>query len=260
MICNNIPIIEYDDNPIAIIQPDKSDYKFCLPEKCMAIFFKDIFEKMQQLDNVKELGRVTWETGDVVYYLFEFEEDGKSFAFYHSWVGAPISASVMDLTIALGAKSIISLGGCGVINKNLIENNVSIVLPREGIRDEGTSFHYIKPSQSVKPSSKFLVLIEDYLKQKKINYKTVKTWTTDGFYRETNDRTNRRKNQGCDVVEMEFSAMCAVAQKREIQYAALFYCGDSVENNAYDERNWQNNYIMRNNLFNIAMNILSGGI
>ena len=256
MIISKFPICEYDDNPIAIIQPDKSDYDFILPEKCIAIFFKDVVNELSKLPNVSEIGRVTWETGDVIYYLFKGKTE--SFCFYHSWVGAPISAAVMDLSIALGVEKMISIGGCGVMQKELLQS--PILLPVEGVRDEGTSYHYIEPSLSVSPSKNLLSVIEAHLSNKKIRYDCVKTWTTDGFYRETDERAKRRKSQGCEVVEMEFTAMCAVAKKRNTEFAAIFYSGDSVESGAYDERDWQNNHLMRNDLFIIAKNIFLGDV
>lgn len=76
-----------------------------------------------------------------------------------------------------------------------------------------------------------------------LKYSNVKTWTTDGFNRETEEKVKHRKDDGCDVVEMEFSAMCAVSEFRGVDYASIFYCGDIVEMNAYDERDWQNNMI-----------------
>ena len=38
------------------------------------------------------------------------------------------------------------------------------------------------------------------------------TWTTDGFYRETAEKVAYRKEEGCAVVEMECSALAAVAR------------------------------------------------
>lgn len=252
----NLPICEYDANSIAIIQPQKEDYNFSLPDKCIAIFFGDVVKYLSTLSNVREIGRVTWETGDVVYYLYQ--DTDKEFCFYHSWVGAPISAAVMDLSIALGVKTIISIGGCGVLRKNLLNDTSEIVIPVEGIRDEGTSYHYIRPALTIKPSKVLVSSVKKYFGKNNIPYTCVKTWTTDGFYRETEERANRRKQQGCTVVEMEFTAMCAVAEKRGIDYAAIFYKGDSVEFGAYDERNWQNNHLLRNDLFTISKNIIIG--
>ena len=67
----------------------------------------------------------------------------------------------------------------------------------------------------------------------------VKTWTTDGFFRETKGKVASRKQEGCAVVEMECSALAACAQMRGIVWGEILYTADTlhdVEN--YDERNW----------------------
>lgn len=250
----NLPILDFDSTPTAIIQPKKNDYDFVLPSKCIAIFFKDIVDALSKMPNVKEIGRVTWETGDVIYYSYLYE--GKEICFYHSWVGAPISAAVMDLTIALGVREILAIGGCGILDKRLSDDN--ILLPVEGVRDEGTSYHYVKPSRTISPSNELLNKIKNAFSNYNVSYKCVKTWTTDGFYRETKKRCDLRKKQGCETVDMEFTAMCAVAKLRSASFAAIFYCGDIVEFENYDERDWQCNTDLRRYLFELSKKIMIG--
>ena len=246
-------ILDYDSSSQAIIQPSKDDYDFTLPSKCVAIFFRDVVEELSKSQYVKEIGRVQWETGDLVYYLYQ--QDGKELCFYHSWVGASISAAVMDLTIALGARKIIACGGCGVLNNTIAEGK--ILVPNKAIRDEGTSFHYIPPSLEITCINELLMDLVTYLKRKNIPISFVKTWTTDGFYRETEQRRSLRVKQGCTTVDMEFAALCAVARFRQIDFAQLFYAGDVVElAENYDERNWQDDKNTRKNLVNLIFNFL----
>ena len=57
-----------------------------------------------------------------------------------------------------------------------------------------------------------IAAIEQVLEARGIPYEEVVTWTTDGFYRETAEKVAYRKEEGCAVVEMECSALAAVAQ------------------------------------------------
>lgn len=248
-----LALLDYDSSPQAIIQPSKEDYDFTLPANCIAIFFKDIVEELANSPYATEIGRVPWETGDVVYYLYK--KDNIELCFYHSWVGASISAAVMDLTIALGAKKIIACGGCGVLDNSIDEGR--ILVPIKAVRDEGTSFHYIAPSLEICCNNELLTKLLDYIKTKNIPIALVKTWTTDGFYRETEQRRQIRMQQGCSTVDMEFSALCAVAQFRHVYFAQLFYAGDVVElAQQYDERNWQSDRATRKNLINLILNFV----
>lgn len=247
------PLLEYDSSFQAIIQPSKDDYSFTLPRLCVAIFFKDVVDYMSTMPFVHEIGRVKWETGDVIYYVYK--KDQIEFCFYHSWVGASISAAVLDLTIALGVTQIIACGGCGVLMSSILEGEY--LIPTSGIRDEGTSFHYIAPSREITCDSLLLQNLMSFLSRNNIKFTKVKTWTTDGFYRETENRRAIRVNEGCVTVDMEFSALCAVAKFRGVEFAQIFYAGDIVVDAiSYDERNWQEDAKTRSSLLNVIINFV----
>ncbi len=75
-----------------------------------------------------------------------------------------------------------------------------------------------------------------------MKYREVQTWTTDGFFRETQGMVAYRKNDGCSVVDMECSALAACAAFRGAEFGMIFYTADSLANiNEYDERDWGEN-------------------
>lgn len=48
-----------------------------------------------------------------------------------------------------------------------------------------------------------------------------------------------RKSEGCSVVEMECSALAAVAKMRNVVCGMILYTADSLADaDRYDERNW----------------------
>ena len=63
-----------------------------------------------------------------------------------------------------------------------------------------------------------------------------KTWTTDAFYRETPEKVQRRRAQGCVCVEMEAAAVAALARFRGKDAFIFFYAGDSLDNDTWDPR------------------------
>lgn len=79
-------------------------------------------------------------------------------------------------------------------------------------------------------------MIEGVLKVHDCRYVLGKTWTTDAFCRETPGMVKRRRDEGCPVVEMEASAMFAVAQYRGIQIGMLLGCDDDVSAEVWDAR------------------------
>ena len=95
-------------------------------------------------------------------------------------------------------------GSGGVLDKNIAAGHV--LVPFSAVRDEGTSYHYLKGGREISVNREALKAIETVLKGHKCDYMLVKTWSTDSFYRETKDKMEMRKVEGCLAVEMECSA------------------------------------------------------
>lgn len=69
-----------------------------------------------------------------------------------------------------------------------------------------------------------------------VGYRIGKTWTTDAIYRETRGKMERRKEMGCICVEMECSAMAAVAQFREKEFFQFLFAADNLDAKEWDRR------------------------
>jgi uridine phosphorylase len=151
--------------------------------------------------------------------------------------------------IALGCRKFIVCGGAGVLDGAIDVGD--IVVPSSAIRDEGTSHHYLRPAREVAPTRRALAAIEEVLSENHHGYIRGKTWTTDAVYRETRQRVNRRRREGCVVVDMEAAAFFAVARFRRVECAQILYGGDSLAGRRWDPRGW-NRHAMRERLFHLA--------
>ena len=60
--------------------------------------------------------------------------------------------------IAPGCRKFIACGGAGTLDSAIAVGH--IVVPDSAIRDEGTSYHYLKPAREVAPMSRALAAIE----------------------------------------------------------------------------------------------------
>lgn len=135
-------------------------------------------------------------------------------------VGAPAAAQILDWLIAYGVREIVSCGSCGVLGD--MDENVFLV-PYRALRDEGTSYHYLPPGRFVEISEKARAAIEKTLDRHGLRCSEVTTWSTDGFFRETKEKVEYRKREGCSVVEMECSALAACDQLRGAIWGELLY-------------------------------------
>ena len=87
-----------------------------------------------------------------------------------------------------------------------------------------------------------------------IPYKSGKCWTTDGFYRETENNLRKRQNDGCVAVDMECSAIQAFCNFRNLDLYYFFLSGDLLDGLEWDDSGLkQANHSFEN--FNIALRL-----
>lgn len=145
-------------------------------------------------------------------------------------------------------------GGGGVLDKEITVGKFIVV--DGAIRDEGMSYHYVKPSRIIKSNQYAKEKICNYLDKNDIKYLTGLTWTTDAFFRETIDKIKLRKEEGAIIVEMEQAGLIAVSQFRGIDYGAIIYGGDDVSGIVWDNRSWHSRSDIRRSLVLICKEIV----
>jgi len=242
----DFPILEHDPTLPAIIEPRRVYKAIDVPKHCVLCFFQDVIDDLVR-NGAREVHVERWETGG--HPVYEVDFNGRRLAVLHPRVGAPVSAAMLELMIALGARKFIACGGAGVLDSKIAVGH--IVVPNSAIRDEGTSYHYLPPSREVGPHPRALAAIEKTLKRNGMEYIVAKTWTTDAILRETRPRMLARRREGCLTVEMEAAAFFAVAQFRGVQFGQILYGGDDLSGDDWDPRNW-NRHQIRERLFTLA--------
>ena len=242
------PILEFDSNPEAIIEPSDLIQPMDIPEHCVICFFAEVIKGLLETHNVKVVDHIITEVGQ--HPLYEMTYDGKRLMFFHPGVGAPLAVGLFEEVIARGCRKFIACGGCGVLDKEIAVGH--LLLPAAAIRDEGTSYHYLPPSRDVQVSSHALAAIKTVLDRHGVDYLVTKTWTTDAFYRETVDKTAAYLKEGCLAVEMEAAAFFAVAQFRGVDFGQILYGGDAVISSGWDGRTWNSRAEIRRDLFWLA--------
>lgn len=242
------PLLEFDAARVAIIEPSRVFKPIDIAEHCVLCFFQEVIaELVREGAKARHVHTAESEAGD--YPVYELDYGGRRLAVVHPGVGAAAGAARLERVIALGCRKFIVCGGAGVLDGSIAVGH--IVVPNAAIRDEGVSYHYLKAAREVAPTPRALAAIEAELTANHHDYICGKTWTTDGLYRETRARMNRRRREGCVVVEMEAAAFFAVARFRRVECAQILYGGDSLAGRRWDSRQW-NRHAMRERLFHLA--------
>jgi uridine phosphorylase len=245
---SNIPLLERDSARVAIIEPGRVIQPIDIAEHCVFCFFQEVIRELAyEGAQARHIHNGESEAGD--YPVYELDYGGRRLAVVHPGVGAPNAAARLEHMIALGCRKFIACGGAGVLVGSIDVGH--IVVPTAAIRDEGTSYHYLPPAREVTPTRRALQAIETMLRENNHDYFRGKTWTTDAVYRETRSRMERRRSEGCVVVEMEAAAFFAVARFRRVEFAQILYGGDSLAGRRWAPRGW-NRHAVRERLFHLA--------
>jgi len=234
---NEIPILEFDTERSAVINPTHEGLDIQLPKKCVFAFLGDYIDEYAGKTDTRVVSHFVSATKQYPIYITKYK--GEEVVLCQAPVGAAPAAQILDWLIGYGVREIISSGSCGGLEKF---PESTFLVPYKALRDEGASYHYAPPSRFMDISEKARNAIEKTILEHQMNYQEVITWSTDGFYRETKEKVEYRKSEGCSVVEMECSALAACASFRGATWGMILYTADSLADvDKYDERNWGGN-------------------
>ena len=224
---------EFDETKTAVIEPDMvhgpvPDF----PETVVSIFSHKLFASIAEFLGAMVIAGTKEVDGH--WPVYEVTYKGKRFALYKARLGAPACVGSFEDIIPMGAKRIIVLGNCGVLDKSI--EDCGIIIPTRAIRDEGTSYHYAPAADYIDVNRKYIPEFISVLEEFGYPYVLGTTWTTDAFYRETRKKVARRKEMGAICVEMECSAMQAMCDFRGVEYFQFLYAGDNLDHTTWDPR------------------------
>lgn len=231
-IKNAIPILEHDTEQEAVIMPNRNGL-YSFPERCVFPFLNEDIDNFLLTHKHEIVGEFKSMTKD--FPIYKVLHKSEEICLCQAPVGASAAVQFMDYLIGYGVRKIISTGSCGAL-VHFDENE--FLIPTVALRDEGASYHYLPPTRIVAIHTQAIAAIEKTLMEMNIPYKHCMTWTTDGFFRETADMVEYRKAEGCEVVEMECSALVACAEFRAVQFGQILFTADTLAGDEHDERDW----------------------
>ena len=228
---------EFDNNRRAIINPeDLIETLPDFPELVVSCFARATFERM--LMSFRHEQVATTSMANIEIPIYRIIVKGTPIALFNAPVGASACVAILEDLIAFGMKKLVLFGTCGVLDETIKET--SIIVPQMAIRDEGTSYHYLPASDEIEVNVGLHDFLTSFLTDKGISHTVGKVWTTDGIYRETAEKLYKRKKAGAICVDMECSAVAALANFRKISICHFFYAADHLSEEAWDMRNLAN--------------------
>ena len=219
--------------PSMVFQPAEG-----MPKVAVSCFSFVTFERMLALFPEAEI-IATLKCASQHFPVYKVRYHDVELALYLSGVGAPQCVGQQEEIYALGAECLVLFGTCGVLDRDIAD--CAIILPDAAMRDEGTSYHYAPPSDEIPVNVHHAGLFRSLLEELHVSCVNGKVWTTDSMYRETREKTARRKGAGCVCVDMECASVAAVARFRGKEALHFFYAADNLDAEEWDERSLSNN-------------------
>jgi len=216
---NNAPIITHKDyllpsvftpeNLLREARRQKSIPEGTVPKVCILDPDGDIVQNLAS-SRLAERNR-HWACYHTSLYNFTYE--GIEFGIVGNAVGASFAVLVAEEMFACGCELLISMTSAGqIVSKG---SPPYFVLIEKALRDEGTSYHYLPPSQFSTINPKLLAGLQGVFEKSQPPVFHGATWTTDAPFRETESAISYARSEGILGVEMEASALYAFAEVKQ---------------------------------------------
>lgn len=159
-------------------------------------------------------GRARADPGWACYHteLYRACEDGVELGLIGCAVGAPFAVLIAEELFACGCRLLIGMTSAGQLAP--LRPPPYFVLIDRALRDEGTSYHYLPPSEFSLADETLLRLLDGAFSHLPVAVERGATWTTDAPFRETAEAIAAMKARGLLAVEMEAAALYAFAAAR----------------------------------------------
>jgi uridine phosphorylase len=179
-----------------------------LPEMCILDPDGDIVR------HLRRSGEARSHSGWACYHtdLYVFRREGRECGIVGCAVGGAFAVLIAEELFASGCRLLVSVTSAGQILP--IQAPPYFVLIDRALRDEGTSYHYLPPSDYSEADAGLVKAAREALTGAQIALQVGATWTTDAPFRETQEAIDAARHAGILAVEMEAAALYAFARAR----------------------------------------------
>ena len=175
--------------------------------------------------------------------MHEFNIGELSVGIIGNAVGASFAVLLAEQMFVSGCELLISITSSGIIQ--LPETKPEYLLITKALRDEGTSNHYIPPSEFSELPQQINSYIGEILNNDLLKIEEGISWTTDAPYRETNTAIQYAEAKGVHVVEMEAAALYAFAEHKKKAVLCYAHPTNSMAQNEGDFEKGEKNGSIR---------------
>ena len=156
-----------------------------------------------------------------------FQIDGVECGLIARTIGGPYAVLVAEQLAVCGARVVLGLTSAGRVDPAL--PIPSIVVASRAVRDEGTSYHYLPPAETVEAPAELPAYLVKELGELAVPVSAGLVWTTDAPYRETAEELDAYARAGVLAVEMQAAALFAFAEAKGFAVGVVAHVTNAVD-------------------------------
>ena len=161
---------------------------------------------------------------DKPFYVLDI--NGKKITVVRPGMG-PAAIQFAEEAYALGAREFLVYGSCGALLEDVPQDRFYLLA--DALAGDSCSSYYLgneDPGQLIKPEKTMNEDLSEFLRSKNINFSKETTWTTFGFYMQTDELRRNAIRRGAICVDGEMAPMFAFANYRKVSCSALLFWSD----------------------------------
>jgi uridine phosphorylase len=229
---NRLPIVGHQTEreavftPEALIEAVRSERGLgaqAVPAVCVLDFDGDLSDWMVSQGIAKPCE--SWACFHTV--MHEFEIEGERCGLIARTIGGPYAVLVAEQLAVSGARIVLGLTSAGRVDPQL--PIPSIVVASRAVRDEGTSYHYLPPGETVAAPAEVPEFLLGELRRLAAPVSAGLVWTTDAPYRETAEELAAHARAGVLAVEMQAASLFAFAEAKGFPVGVVAHVTNAVD-------------------------------
>lgn len=194
-----------------------------VPEICVLDFDGDLTDKLVAAGVARP--HPSWACFHTTMFSWE-AEPGVPCGMIARTIGGPYAVLVAEQLFVSGARVVLGLTSAGRVAPRLPLPHVVVV--DEAIRDEGTSYHYVAPSRSIRAPQALADALAEGFRDFPLHFARGPVWTTDAPYRETEGQLRSYAAEGVLAVEMQAASLFALAARKGVQVGVVAHVTNAV--------------------------------
>ena len=226
-----IPIVDHDTAEAAVFEPgnllegsrrQKGLPQSRVPEGCLLDMDGELVERLAAS------GRAALDRAWPCFHtkLYRWRTGEMEVGVVGGTVGAPFAVLVAEELFAYGCQALVSISSAGLVASD--RRPPFFVLVERALRDEGTSYHYLPPSQYAEAEPALTDAVGRALSATSTPLLRGASWTTDAPFRESASLIAARQAEGVLSVEMEAAALLAMARARRRHVTCLAHVTNAM--------------------------------